>query len=275
MSHMSCIGFAVADQEEFMANIDRIFDLAVEDAPASPSTRHVRWSDASGASLAIHVADERVIECVTPFFAAREPARWRVRTSAPADDRGCAHCGGADCDVVDETGALVTRTTVQWLHYQAYRAWLREPRDFAVEVVAFAERAAFYGSTEAFEAAQESWWPGLAEAKDVRGFAEVSFLPEGIFDDSGDIGARATAMFAGRVESAESLVNGMTGQTFWHVRVRSLPGLVDVVCDAPEGAPEVGAIAVVRGWLVGRPTVPPPDLPPDERRTWLKRLFTR
>jgi hypothetical protein len=275
MSHLSCIGFAVSDRQGFADVIGRLAALAREDLPPTTAARHLRWTDESGASVAIHVDGHGSIDCVTPYFVVPEPARWHVRTGGPADDSDCAHCGGADCDILDSAGEMVTRATVQWLHYQPYRAWLAEQRDFACEVVAFADRCAVYATSQAFEAAQESWWPGIRSSDTLRGFAEECFLPEGMFGSQGDIGARATAMFSGRVVSVRSLVNTMTGAPFWHVRVCSLPGMIDVVTGRPEGIPAAGSIAVVRGWLVGRPTVPPSHLPGAERLSWLKRLFTR
>ncbi len=278
MSHLSCIGLTVGDKEAFGALIDYAVAHATDDAPARAPARHVRWTDASGAALVVHLADAQTIECITPYFVAPEPTRWRVRTSAPADDAGCAHCGGADCDIVDGSGELVTRTTVQWLHYQPYREWLGEARDERIEVVAFAHRAAFYATTEAFEADQESWWPGIGKlgadappGRQIKGFADVSFLPEGMFAPPGDMKVRASCMFAGRVEAVARPINGHTKRAFLHVRVATLPGAIDVVADEHEGTPEVGGRAVVRAWLVGRPETPPPA----RRGGWLGRLIGR
>src|SRR5689334_19165994 len=76
---------------------------------------------------------------VTPFFVAPGGGtRLSVRTSAPHLDKECAHCSGADCDLVDESGELITRTTIQWAFFEPYRAWLGEAREAALEVVGFA-----------------------------------------------------------------------------------------------------------------------------------------
>jgi hypothetical protein len=276
MSHFSAIGLS-ATREEFGDLMDRVIDGAVEDAPAVAPARHLRWTDVSGASVAVHLSDARSVACVTPYFAAPEPTRWRVRTTAPADDADCPHCGGADCDLVDDAGELVTRATVQWLQFQPYRAWLAGPRAFTLQVVAFAHRAGFYASDEAFRAAQESWWPGIGTLRTPDGkpmsIGERSFFPEGMFGSGGDLSARATAMFAGRVAAARRLTNGLSKQPFCHVRVDTLPGAVDVVVAEPEGTPEPGGLCVVRGWLVGRPDEPPP--PVVARGGWLRRVFGR
>jgi hypothetical protein len=85
----------------------------VPDPLVPPDAPHLRWTDPSGASVAFHLDEAGAIDCCTPFFQAPEPARWRVRTSGPHPDAGCSHCGGADCDVLDAGGELVTRATAR------------------------------------------------------------------------------------------------------------------------------------------------------------------
>jgi len=291
MNHMSCIGFAEMTQDELAQIIDRAMALAVDESP-NPSARHPRWTDSSGASLAFHVNDDGEIMCMTPFFEAPSPGCWRLRTTAPADDPDCPHCGGADCDVLapDPSEGLVTRAAIQWLHFQRYRDWLSKPHQFACEVVAFADRAAFCPTSEAFRAKCKECLPGIFAGGDpgaddvprVCGLDEVSFIPTGMFEKEHAFGARATALFAGRVKAAKKLTNTLVDRDFWHVRVDSLPGVVDVVCchdpeteTEADAVPELGSIALVKGWLVGRPTEPPPHRPARNPRGWLARLFSR
>jgi hypothetical protein len=268
--HFACIGLHTQTREEFMAVVDRIVDAAVEDAAAPPPARHLRWTDASGASMAIHFSDRKTIECVTPFFVAPEPALWHVRTGAPVDDGDCAHCGGADCGVLDERGEMATQATVQWLHFQPFRQWLCQSRVYRLRVVVFAERAAFYPSVEAFDAGQKSWGWGVTDGR--ARLADCSFIPEGMFGDSRDLAARARCMFAGRVEAVGRPTNALSGRSFLHARVASLPGAIDFVADGAEGTAEAGAIALVRGWAVGRPEVPVPDAAV-KTRGWVHRIL--
>lgn len=275
VSHFSVIGLRVEGQDAMMRLVDAAASKAVDDVPAFPG-QHLRWTDPSGAALAMHL-DGPAIACVTPFFIAPEATRWRVRTSSAHDDSKCVHCGGADCDLLDVSGEMVTRATIQWLHFQPFRGWLAEPREFSLRVVAFAHRAAFYDDSAAFEAGQESWWPGLRDRKgptgQPMGFAEESFLPEGMFGDGRDVGDAATVLFAGRVEHARTVTNALTGLPFGHARIRTLPGSIDIVFDQAEGMPVAGKLAVVRAWLVGEPDPAPP---PDARtapRGFLRKLF--
>jgi hypothetical protein len=67
MSNMSCIGFLVEDQQAFASLLERLAAQAIEDAPDMGKRRHLRWTDASGASVAFHLG-KNGIECITPFF---------------------------------------------------------------------------------------------------------------------------------------------------------------------------------------------------------------
>jgi hypothetical protein len=273
MSNLACIGFAITDQSKFVRLIDAIASDAVEDAPATSQSRHTRWTDASGAAIAVHVGSDRRIHCITPYFVAPGGSAWKVRTHSAADDPGCAHCGGADCDILGSDGQMVTRATVQWLHYQPFREWLTTERSFGLQVVMFGSRVAAYANKEELDAAQETWFPGLSSAQGPAGkslrVAAESFLPEGMFAPAqAPMNNRASAMLAGQIEACNQLSNTLSGRQFVHLRLRTLPGLVDVVTASVEGTPTLGAICAARGWLVGRPDVTAPE----KRSTWAKWL---
>jgi hypothetical protein len=277
-SHLASIGFPVSDRDQFARLLMSLIGKAVEDVPARNSVKHFRWTDPSGASIAFHLDSRGAIDCITPFFSPREPNRWQVTTSAPEDD-ACAHCGGAMCDVFDSTGEMVTRAVVQWLQFQTYRDWLSNPQKFEIEVVAFAHEASFFATSEEYHESQRHLQtrPGRPDPVGPTDkplmFADNAFVPEGSFAAQGHMGDRATALYAGRVEASERLINGATGADFQLARIRTLPGLLDTVFDpkACKGDPVVGNIAFVRAWLVGRPNVPPPEA----KRGWVAKLLGR
>jgi len=215
MSHLECIGLSA-------------LPLAVPDL----------WTDPRGAALKFHFEDGAVA-CVTPFFVSPDPTVWRVGTTIPVRDDGCIHCSGADCDLVDASGEMITRTTVQLLDFASF-----DPgRTSVLEVVAFAHHAVFC-RPEDF----------AAESKKVlsMGMADISFLPVGMFGPLSPVGERAISIFAGRVEAVRSL---RCKADFVHVRVRTLPGPIDVVLpEAPEA--HIGQQALVEAWLVARPLLP-------------------
>jgi hypothetical protein len=272
VSHFAAIGFDFHDQESFRAGLGRAGGDAVEVA-RSRHARHLQWLDASGASVAFHLdARSNDLQCVTPFFAPTEPTVWRVRSSAPLDDASCEHCGGASCDLLDARGALVTRTAVQWLCFQPYRAWLRSERVYDLEVVAFAQQLEAFEDARAFTASPSSRLG--TEGDDAPGVPRVApdaFLPLGMFAATQDVSRAATVRFAGRVHAAARLDNTQSGGSFWRVRIAALPGPIDVVAaeHGVVGDLRAGGHAQVDAWLVGRPVEPPPE----PRRSLLRRLL--
>ena len=267
-----------------------LLDHACDDVPPAPPYRHRRWTDPSGASVAVH-SRAGVVECITPWFAPPGGVtRWRVRTSAVASDPECVHCSGADCDVLDEHYEQVTRACVQWLHFQPWERVLVEPRELELEVVAFADECHFFETAEEFERAQSAWFAsdGKGAPTDPAGhplrFAQDAFVPIGMFGEGAtSMTERASAMFGGQVELVEQRVVGAFGTEFQHVRVRTLPGAIDVLLPpgSAQGLAQPGRIAWVQGWLVGRPTQLPPQharvLRPagSTRRGWWARVMRK
>ena len=244
-SHLDAIGLTA---DEFEAQFDAIIDLATEEATTAGS-RHLRWLDTSGASMAFHVVGDK-IACITPFF---DPwvglSRWQVTTSEAHDNDECAHCGGADCDLLVD-GEMVTRATIQWLHFLPCRDWLAQERTYDLEVVAFAEQLEIHADEEAFRRNATTATSGLK-------LSPEAFIPLGMFGEEAG-GSAPRALLAGRVTSA-ALLHNPFGGPFWHLRLESLPGPVDVVAPAHalEAQPKAGAIALVEAWLVGRPVSGP------------------
>lgn len=284
-NHFACIGLFDGDLQESLERLAPLLEQADDDVPPAPPFRHRLWTDASGAAIAVHTRADSV-ECITPWFAPEGGAtRLRVRTTAVARDPECMHCSGADVDLIDERGEMVTRACVQWLHFQPWQRLLGEPRELELEVVAFANEASFFATPEEFEAAQAGWFDsdGKGTPQDPQGrplrFAENAFVPIGMFADHAEsMTERATVMLGGRVESIEHREVEPLGSAFQQVRVRALPGPIDVLLEpgSCEGEPKVGHIAWVQAWLVGRPTAQPMavshPLRPGTRRSWWARL---
>ena len=243
-SHYACLGFDVEGRGDLDATLAGLLEHAVLEN-GQGEARHLRWTDPSGASVAFHLDGDRVT-CRTPFF---EPAgglcRWQVATSRPSDQEGCAHCGGADCEV-RAYGEMVTAAAIQWLHYRPYREWLEQERAYELEVVAFADDLAVFRNEDVFREMLPWYCDGLP-------LSPEGFIPLGMFGKATHEFA-ATALFAGAVTSAEMPCNSRGGR-FRRVRVATLPGVIDVLAPAEpmSDVPPPGAIALVRAWLVGRP----------------------
>jgi hypothetical protein len=262
VNNFGAIGLQVDDPGELARLIDGFGAFDLREELRHRSGRHLRWTDSSGASLALHLEWGRCT-CMTPFFEPVEGlARWEVASGGARDDAVCKHCGGADCDVVDDVGEVVTRATVQFLHYAPYRSWLGTRRRYELEAVAFARRLEVFPDEAALSRAEPA---GLSSMR----LAAKAFLPMGMFAATRNVTEAATALFTGLVERAEARRN-TRGAPFWRLRVATLPGAVDVVAarDSLGEAPAVGSIALVEAWLVGRPASPPP-------RSSIWRFFAR
>jgi hypothetical protein len=251
-SHFSSIGIPITDHDSF----HEVISARAERAQAmeeSSGFRHLLWTDASGAALALHVDDEGTLHCVTPgFVPPGGGTTWRV-TARPTLDPECRHCSGVECDVLGPAGETVTRAAVQLLAFAPHADFLATAPQVVLEVAAFASGLILCPDLQAFLAAQERLFPA-EPGKDPMRLAETAFIPEGLLGPADrPMSERATALFAGRVvASARRRAEGCA--EFLHLRVATLPGLTDVVADPAvvEGEPVVGHIALVQGWLVGR-----------------------
>ena len=145
---------------------------------------------------------------------------------------------------------------MQLLVFAPHEKWLAGAPTFELEMVAFASRAGFFPDEDAFRAGQAELFGAHVPGGKPLCLGSRAFLPGGLFQrNDARMMRRASALLTGTVTSARRL-RPAGGATFWHVRVDSYPGAIDVVAD-PEvviGEPAVGAIAAVNAWLVGRPS---------------------
>lgn len=270
MSNLACLGFQAGTETEFKDSIMKVVARSREVHRGGGFT-HNLWQDKSGAAVGLHLK-RGAIDCLTPCFLPLEDATaWYVETQEPAIDPECLDCSGADCNLLEKSGELITRASIQFVFFRPYRNWLSKARRFKLDVAAFAEEFDLYDSEKDFEARhkESSWFAGSdVEFK----MAPNCFLPTGMFGDlsEGGMRARARSIFAGKVVRATSRTNTLSGGAFWQLRVESLAGPIDVVHPAKDGFnPAPGQIALIGAWLVGRPVDPPP-----ERPFWA-RLFGR
>lgn len=279
MSNFAAIGFDGETPEEVQGFVAQAIDAGRPPAQlGAAADRHLWWHDDSGAGMAAHLGKGGEVECVTPFFVAPGGGtRWRVVTNAAHPDSQCRHCSGADCDILDPAGELLTRATVQWAFFEPYRHWLSTKREYELEVVAFASTLSLCATSEDLEQAQALFFgPGDTSepsepAKPMR-LAEEALLPYGMFEHEGALSGRARVVLTGAVEAVAQRTNGLTGRRFTHARVRTLGGAIDVVAPA-SALPDTASkpkLAFADVWLVGRPCEPPPAPAPT---SWFGKVF--
>lgn len=157
-------------------------------------------------------------------------------------------------------GEMVTRSTVQWLQFLPYRDWLRSTREYSLAVAAFTEKLILYPDEAAFDRG-----PQIGSLR----LSVSSFLPFGMFEaaglgvlgamprpaqSGGHVRRAARVSMSGRISEATRRQNTQ-GTAFWHLRVDSVPGQVDVVAplEAVGDRSPRGSIALLDAWLVARP----------------------
>lgn len=274
-NHFACIGLGVGGEGDLESVVQPLFGKAVESAPPTREHHHLRWTDSSGAGIAFHLTSRSELQCLAPCFVPPDGGtRWRVHTSVPTPDPGCVHCGGVECDVLGEDDSMVTRAAVQLMDFVPYREWLRTERTWELQVAAFAHEADFFQDEAAFNSWQAGRFGGAKDdGSEPMRLAPCCFLPMGMFGEPSDMGQRACSMMAGTVETCSEQRNTMTDGRYLRVRLRTLPGAVDVVMPmsmAKTGALP-GSLAMVTAWFIGRPVEPPPPA----TRGLLSRIFGR
>lgn len=213
------------------------------------NVEHYLWEDASGARVVYHAKGGDLL-CLSPGFRASTPTVWAVRSSGPVVDGDCLYCSGADCDILDGRGELVTRATVQFELFAPWQRFLEQTRTYRFELAGFVHWAHLCRDEAELQKAFAA--RGLGDMK----LASTAFLPVGMFGaEKKGVTERATSLITGRVEEVERLRNGQTGHEFARLRVATLPGTIDLAgaVDALDGPAEPGRLIFAEVWIVGRP----------------------
>ncbi len=258
--HLACLGIAASTPEEMDQSIAPLFkDARWLHRSAGGFTHHL-WQDPSGAAIAFHL-QRGAIQCMTPFYAPLDAGPpWLASSDGPLLDPGCLDCSGAICDVQSDSETHFTRAAVQFLFFRPYRKWLAKRRRYPIHVTAFATELDVFATHADFEKVTSQIPLEGPEGVEIR-FGENFFIPTGLFGDSdeGGMTSRARALFAGQVTGTFLRTNRATGKKFWHLRIETLPGGIDLVHPEREGFyPARGQLALAGVWLVGRPVDPPP-----------------
>jgi len=118
--------------------------------------------------------------------------------------------------------------------------------NYKVAITAFARRVDYSVDEKEYFAKQDR--------KPI--FAVGYFVPSGTFTD--DDPPKPLAMFSGTIKKVSLKKNGLGGRKFYAMTVDSLPGLMDVVCDASlfKVKPEVGGIIEGDFWMTGKFVLP-------------------
>jgi len=149
------------------------------------------------------------------------------------------------------------------------------PKNFVIQLTAFAQELSIYNSEKEYEDSQTS------EPK----WATQSFVPSGLFsfgEDKDPNPPQATGMFTGVIKQFERKRNELTNEEFYWLLVDTLGGEVDVVADIRffEQAPVVNGIVQGVFWLSGQlvfwlsgQLINAPKREFKENKTFFQKLF--
>jgi hypothetical protein len=268
MSNFSNIGLNVATQEEFQQLLEKAYK-ASHQIKVNEGAYSI-YTDSSGAELFIQFNKKN--ECIgaNPHFkgkSKRTVCLTNIIERAESELDGAFHCWADPLEVNNpESGAypfvfdLPDIKTIGQIDF---------PKNFDIQLTAFAQELSIYDSEKDFNESQTT------EPK----FASQSFIPNGLFsleEGKDNNPPQALGIFTGVIKQVERKRNEMTSEEFYWLLVDTLGGEVDVVADVRffEKEPIINGIVQGQFWLSGQ-LINPPARELKESKTFLQRLFRR
>jgi hypothetical protein len=246
-SHFSCIGFPVADMAAYWALARRAAAegtrLELADGAAL-----VRWQVGGGPEIWAQVNARGEVMGATPFFATGTP--HRVALTGLGEDPDAPLEGWVDGwmepteDDEPYSGAFPLRVTL--VDFALARQRLaRRGGVIGLEIAALAHEADLYADLAAYRSA-----PGDVYRPPAETFAATAHA--GVDDAPGL--QEASALIAGQVIQARLLVNPVTEEPYWWVRVQTRGVVLHALADRDTlgGDPRPGNVLLGSFWLVGR-----------------------
>ena len=239
-SHFSTIGMPVETPDD----MTRILEKAAENAReiVVASGRYLNWASDEGAELWLQIDNDDNLVGVTPYFRGKAVMRAALSTQiARADDtpfEGAVHAWANPQGDELESGDY---PFVFDLADKARYGALDFPFTSPVHLAAFAHELNVYDSDAEHAAAQQ----------DEPRFASESFIPSGLF---GADQPQPYAFFSGHVLDTGEPQNPLTGEFYRWIRVSTLGGEIDIVCDPQLLQKPPVKTGVIQGsfWLCGR-----------------------
>ncbi len=252
-SHFDSIGFAGDDQEQLAHFVKRALaegdQLEVIGAEPGWGGRYVCWEVGNGVQMWVSVDEKGNVSSVDPHYAGRSRANITLERSY--DYEQAPPAGGVFAWVAVGT----EQETKAGFDLPAFARFYDMACDY--DGNALVQVAAFCHGGQAYANEAEYLVDQTSEGEKLK-FAVESFIPIGLFDESGEMPA-ATARFSGHVLEAEEVENPATGGKFWRVLVKTFGMTVDVVAHAEqlEGRPVVGGVLAGSFWLSALPAEGP------------------
>ena len=267
MSNFSNIGFDITTQEEFQQLLERAYGKS--EITKIKEGAYSIYTDPSGAEL--YIQFDKTNGCIgaNPHFKGQSLRTVCLTSSFERPESeldGAFHCWADPSDENNpESGTypfvfdLPDFKTIGKIEF---------PKNFTIQLTAFAQELSVYDNEKEFDKNQTS------ELK----WATQSFVPSGLFsleEDNYDPNLpQATGMFTGIIKQYERKRNDLTSEEFYWILVDTLGGEIDVVADIRffEKQPNINGIVQGVFWLSGQ-LINAPKLEMKENKTFFQKIF--
>lgn len=267
MSNLSNIGFPVGSQEDFEQLVEST--LAKSRRVEASNGHYLVYSDSSGAELWTQVNSANELVGANPHFAGESRRNVCLTSTVERSESeldGAFH-GWAQPSTPNDPDSGEYPFVFDVPDFRTIGT-IDFPRDFEIQLSAFAQELQVYTDEAAYDSNQTS----------EPHFAVESFIPSGLFNFDGDADPEppeAFGIFTGKIKRSEKRRNSFTNSEFYWILVDTLGGEVDVVADTTliSLEPHVGAVVQGQFWLSAR-LIDPPGIP-DKRndRSIFRRFF--
>lgn len=271
MSNFSSIGFAVQTEEEFQTLVRFCFDNG-QNIKCSNGAYYV-FSDKLGAELYGQLNKQNEVIGMNPHFngkSKRKVCLTETYSRPESELDGAFHCwADPEKENDPESGAYPFVFDVP--NFKAIGE-INYPKDFEIQLSAFAQEIDVYDDEQAFSEKQNLIGDGDKDLK----FASQSFIPSGLFNEEENSSPQATGFFAGIIKAWKLLSNEKTKENFYWLLVETLGGEVDVVFDPKliNKEPKIGGVVQGVFWLSGKLLDPPfQDEIVETKKTFWQKLF--
>ncbi len=269
MSNFSNIGFNVTTQEEFQQLLEKAYKTSNQIKIVEGA--YSVFSDNSGAELFMQFNKKNELLGANPHFKGKSKRTVCLtntveRTESELD--GAFHCWADPSEQNNpDSGAypfvfdLPDFKTIGHIDF---------PKNFDIQLTAFAQELSIYDNEKDYEESQTS------EPK----WATQSFVPSGLFSfgegENDPNPPQATGIFTGIIKQFAKKKNELTNEEFYWLLVDTLGGEVDVVADVRyfEKDPAVNGIVQGQFWLSGK-IINSPKRELTESKSFFQKLFGR
>jgi hypothetical protein len=266
MSNFSNIGFRVETEEAFPLLLEKAYQQS--QAIKVPEGSYAVYRDASGAELWLQFNHKNECIGVNPHYKGKSSRKVCLTETInrPESQLDGSFHGWAEPETKNDPDSGVYPFVFDLPDFRTVGT-IAFPRDYNIQLTAFALEISLYASEQEYEQQPDG------EPK----FASQSFVPSGLFATTtgGEQGQpQAVGIFTGIIKEVERKRNAMTQDEYYWMLVDTLGGEVDVVADVAllEKEPVQGGVVQGQFWLSGQ-LINPPAREDKAPVNFLRKLF--